>query len=152
MNARPATDEDFRPDVAPVPIPVHVASIGAELGGHLAAAARPASSPSSPTTRTVYRTVTLTAQDPAQELMAASDKRLGAQIIVIDADVFISDNKSDATAGRGAYIPCVTPAATKPSMAAPVPIDDRRVIFAGPVAAITGTNVIRIAVIAAYRD
>lgn len=149
MNARPATDADYRPDVAPVPVPVHVASIGAELGGRLAAAS---SSSSSPTTRTVYRTVTLTASDPAQELMAASDDRLGARVIVIDADVFISDNKSDAAAGRGAYIPCVIPAATKPNLSAPVLIDDRRVIYAAPAVALAGTNVIRITVIAAYRD
>lgn len=135
---------------APVPVPVHVASIGAELGGRLAAASSPSSS--SPTTRTVYRTVTLTAADPAQELMAASDARLGALIIVVDADVFVSDNKSDVAAGRGAYVPCVTPAAAKPNLAAPLPINDRRVIYAAPAAALAGANVIRITVIAAYRD
>jgi len=152
MNARPATPDDYRPDVAPVPVPVHVASIGAELGAGLAAAARSGSSPSSPTTRTVYRTVTLTAADPAQELMAASDDRIGAQIIVIDADVFIGDNKSDVARGTGAYIPCVIPNATKPNLAAPVPINDRRVIYAAPVTALVGSATLRIAVIATYRD
>lgn len=134
---------------APVPIPVHVESMSPEIRGRLAPAGRlimPVSN------RTVYRTVTLTAADPAQELMAVSDDRLGAQVIVIDADVFISENKSDAAAGRGAYIPCAIPAATKPSLSAPVLINDRRVIYAAPVVALAGASVIRITVIAAYRD
>lgn len=139
-------------DLEPRPVPVHVASIGAELGGHLAAAARPASSPGSPTTRTVYRTVTLTAADPAQEIMAASDDRLSAQIIVLEADVIIGDNKSDVARGTGAYIPCVTPTATKPSLAAPVRIKDRRVVYAAPVVALISPAVVRVTVIAVYRD
>lgn len=136
-------------DQAPVSIPVHVASIGAELSGRLAQSTRPAMPVS---TRTVYRTVTLTASDPAQELMAASDERLGAQVIVIDADVFISENKSDAAGGHGAYIPCVIPAATKPNLTAPVLLNDRRVIYAAPVVPLAGASVIRITVIAAYRS
>lgn len=138
---------------APVSIPVHVESIstdlGAELSGRLAKSGRPAMPPN---VRTVYRTVTLTAQDQAQELMAASDDRLGAQVIVVDADIFIGENKSDVAAGRGAYIPCAIPAATKPSLSAPVLINDRRVIYAAPVVALAGASVIRITVIAAYRS
>lgn len=139
-------------DLEPRPIPVHVASVGAELGGHLAAAARPASSAGSPTTRTVYRTVTLTAADPAQEIMAASDDRVSADLIVIDADVVIGDNKSDVARGTGAYIPSVTPAATKPNLAAPVRLSDRRVVYAAPVVALAGAAVLRVTVIAVYRD
>lgn len=139
-------------DLEPRPIPVHVTSVGAELGGHLAAAARPASSPGSPTTRTVYRTVTLIAGDPAQEIMAASDDRVSADLIVIDADVIIGDNKADVARGTGAYIPCVTPAATKPSLAAPVRLNDRRVVYAAPVVALVSPAVLRVTVIAVYRD
>jgi hypothetical protein len=138
----------------PRPIPVHVASYSDELRAMLGTswpAARP-SSASSPTTRTVYRTITLTAGDPAQEIMAASDDRISALILVIDADVFIGDNKSDVARGAGAYIPCTTPAATKPSLSAPVPIDDRRVIYAAPVVALIAPAVLRVAVIATYRD
>jgi len=139
-------------DLEPRPIPVHVASVGGELGGHLAAAARPASSPSSATTRTVYRTVTLTAADPAQEIMAASDDRVSADLIVIDADVVIGDNKSDVARGTGAYIPSVTPAAAKPNLAAPVRLSDRRVVYAAPVVALIAPAVLRVTVIAVYRD
>lgn len=137
----------------PVSIPVHVESIstdlGAELSGRLAMSGRPAMPPN---VRTVYRTVTLTALDQAQELMAASDDRLGAQLIVIDADILISENKSDVAGGHGAYIPSVTPAAGKPNLAAPVLLSDRRVIYAAPAVALTGTNVLRVTVIAAYRS
>jgi hypothetical protein len=133
----------------PRPIPVHLASVAPELGelGRYAPAAAASSPTSAPRSRrAVYRTVTLTAAEPVQEIMAASDDRIIAYVVVVDADVFLSDNKSDAAAGRGAYVPCVTPTATKPNLAAPYPLEDNRVIYAGPVAAITGTNVIRISV------
>lgn len=139
-------------EIEPRPIPVHVASVGAELGGHLAAAAAPVSSPGSPTTRTVYRTITLIASDPAQEIMAASDDRISAQLVAVDADIIIGDNKSDVARGTGAYIPSVTPAATKPNLAAPVLITDRRVVYAAPVVALVSPAVLRVTVIAVYRD
>lgn len=83
--------------------------------------------------------------------MAASDDRIIAYVVVVDADVFLSDNKSDAAAARGSYVPCVTPAAGKPNLAAPYPVQDNRVIYAGPVVALAGANVIRISVNAIYR-
>lgn len=138
----------------PRPIPVHLASVAPELGelgryAPAAAASPPSSAPSS--RRAVYRTVTLTAAEPVQELMAASDDRICAYVVVVDADVIISDNKSDAAAGRGAYVPCVTPTATKPNLAAPYPVEDNRVVYAGPVVALAGANVIRVSVNAVYR-
>jgi hypothetical protein len=140
------------PAAEPRPIPVHVASVAAELG-LAAAASSPSPSPAAaPSTRAVYRTVTLTAVDPVQEIMAASDDRIIAWLVVIEADVVLADNKSDAAAGRGAYIPCVTPAATKPNLAAPYPVQDNRVAYVGPVATITGTNIIRVSVQAVYRS
>lgn len=141
------------PAAEPQPIPVHLASVAAELG--LTAAASSPSSPSSPSsssTRSVYRTINLTSLDPVQEIMAASDERIIAWLVAVDADIFISDNKSDAGAGRGSYIPCVTPTATKPNLASPYPVQDNRVIYAGPVAAIAGGAVLRVSVTAVYRD
>jgi hypothetical protein len=137
---------------APVPVPVHVVSVARaelEFGGAAAAAA---SSASSAKVRTVYRTVTLTAQDPAQELWAASDARLEASIMAIDVDVILADNKSDAAAGRGAYVPCVVPAATKPSLQSPLPIRDRRAAYVAPVVALVSPAVARVTVLAVYRD
>jgi hypothetical protein len=132
------------PAAAPRPVPVHVASSDVHLGQ--AAAAAPITEVS------VYRTIQLTASEPAQEIMAASDKRLIAWVTAIDADIIISDNKSDVQAGRGSYIPCVIPAATKPNLAAPYPVRDCRVIYAAAVVAPTGTNILRVSVTAVYRD
>jgi hypothetical protein len=64
----------------------------------------------------------------------------------------LSDNKSDAAGGRGAYVPCVTPAATKPSLQAPLVVRDRRVAYVAPVVALVGSAVARVTVIAVYRD
>jgi len=141
------------PAAEPRPIPIHVASVAAELDYMRSPSSpAPSSSPARTSTRAVYRTVTLTALDPVQEIMAASDERVIAWLVVIDADVVLADNKSDAAAGRGAYIPCVTPTATKPNLAAPYPVQDNRVAYVGPVATITGTNVIRISVNAIYQS
>ena len=139
----------------PRPIPMHLASVAPDVGAELARYA-PAAAPSSPSSRpsalqSILRTVTLTASDPVQEIMAASDNRVIAYVVVVDADVVLADNKSDAAAGRGAYVPCVTPAAGKPNLSAPYPVQDDRVIYAGPVAAITGTNTIRVSVNAVYK-
>jgi hypothetical protein len=130
---------------AAVPVPVHVVS-------YAAAAAAAASSASSAVFRTVYRTVTLTAADPVQELWAVSDARLEAYIMAIDVDVTLADNRSDALAGRGAYVPSVIPAATKPSLQSPLPIRDRRAAFAAPVVALVSPAVARVSVIAFYKD
>lgn len=134
----------------PRPIPVHLASVAAELG--LAAAPGPPSPGSPKTTKTVYRTVQLTASDPVQEIMAASDERIIAWVVAVDADVVLADNKSDAAAVRGSYVPCVTPAAGKPNLAAPYPVQDNRVVYVGPVAAIGAGNVLRVSVSAIYRN
>ena len=138
------------PADGPRPIPVHVTN-GDELARY--APSSGASSPGSASNprKAVYRTVTLTAADQVQEIMAASDDRIIAWVVVIDADVFIADNKSDAAAGRGAYVPCVTPTAAKPNLAAPYPVQDNRVIYAAPVVALAGSNVIRVSVNAIYK-
>jgi hypothetical protein len=140
---------DDQAAAAAVPVPVHITGIAAELGRGLAAAA---SSASSPVFRAVYRTVTLTAADPVQELWAVSDDRLEAYIMAIDVDVTLADNRSDALAGRGAYVPSVIPAATKPSLQSPLPVRDRRAAFAAPVVALISPAVARITVLAYYRD
>jgi len=138
------------PQAEPRPIPVHVASVARSELDYMRSPGP--SSPPQASTRAVYRTVTLTAADPVQEIMAASDERIIAWVVVIDADVVLADNKSDAAAGRGAYVPCVTPTATKPNLAAPYPVQDNRVIYVGPVAAIAGANVVRVSVNAIYRN
>lgn len=137
---------------APVPVPVHVVSVARSELDYSAAAASSASSASSAKVRTVYRTVTLTAAEPSQELWAASDDRLEAYVVAVDVDVFIADNRSDAAAGRGAYLPCVVPAATKPSLQSPVCIRDRRAAYAAPVVALVSPATARVSVIAVYRD
>lgn len=143
MNARPATAADYRPDVAPVPVPVHVASVAPDAG-QLAAAA--------PTCRTVYRTVTLTADDQSQAIMGASDKREIAWVVAIEADIYISDNESDAAAGTGAYVPCVTPSSSAPSLSAPYPVKDYRPVYVAAAVALTGSDVIHVSVSAVYRE
>jgi hypothetical protein len=143
MNARPATADDYRPDVQPQPIPVHVTGSDVQLGAAAAAG---------PKVRSVYRTIHLTKDDACQEIMAASDDRICAYVVAIDADVYLSDNKGDAQAGTGSYIPCVIPAATKPNLAAPYPVYDNRVVYAAAAVTPTGSNVVRVSVTAVYRD
>lgn len=125
-----------------VPVPVHLTGSEIQLGGQGAA----------PSCKSVYRTVTLTVDDPAQEIMGASDNREIAQVIAVDADIYINDNLSDVKAGKGAYIPCVTPSSAKPNLNGPVPVQDYRVIYAAPVTTLTGSNVARVTVISVYRD
>lgn len=137
---------------APVPVPVHVVSVARAELDYGGAAAAAASSASSAAIRTVYRTVTLTQLDPAQELWAASDARLEAYIMAVDVDVTLADNKSDAAAGRGAYIPCVVPAATKPSLQSPLCVRDRRAAYVAPVVGLVSPAVARVTVLAVYRD
>jgi hypothetical protein len=108
------------PAAEPRPIPIHVASVAAELG--LAAAASSPGPGSPASVRTVYRTVQLTAAEPAQELMAASDERLGALVMPLDADIVIGDNRADVAAGRGSYLPCLAGSISgvyTPGLAAP---------------------------------
>lgn len=128
-------------DLAPVPVPVHVASVaaGAGLG-------------SRPRCYSVYHTATLIASDEVQDILPASDKRVKAWILAVDADIWIGPNQSDIAAGAGAYIPCVVPAATKPNLATWTPVDDYRVIYAAPVSTLSGSNKARVSVIAVYEE
>lgn len=133
--------DDYRGE--PRPIPVHVTS---SAPGALPGAA------GATTYRTVYRTVKLTNAEPCQEIMAASDDRVIAWVVAVDADIYLSDNRGDAQAGTGTYVPCVIPAATKPSLQSPYPVQDYRVVYAAAVVTPTGTNVTRVSVSAVYRD
>lgn len=148
MNARPATDADYRPDVAPVPVPVHVASIGAELAAAMAPGSPPAPAA---VRRAVYHTVTLTAVEGAQPVLNASNDREIAWVTAIDADVVLSDSLADAKSSNGAYLPCVTPAAGKPNLGGPFPVEDNGPVFAGVATALAGTATARISVVAVYR-
>ena len=139
---------DDQAAAAAVPVPVHVVSYAAAA----ASAVSSASSASSAAIRTVYRTVTLTVADPVQELWSASDARLEAYVMAIDADIALADNKSDAAAGRGAYVPCLIPAATKPSLQTALCVRDRRAAYAAPQVALAGSAVLRVSVLAVYRD
>lgn len=129
---------------APRSIPVHLASV--EPGVDVGQAAD-----GGPGVETIFRTVTLNANDPAQEIMGASDSRIIAWVMAIDADIYLADKQSDAANGHGAYIPCVIPAATKPSLNGPYPVRDHRTIYAAPVVTLTGAGTLRVSVTAVYR-
>lgn len=133
--------DDYRGE--PRPIPVHVTSSEPGALGPAAAA---------PKTRSVYRTIYLKASDACQEIMAASDDRICAYVVAVDADIFLSENKGDAQAGTGTYLPCAIPAATKPSLQSPYPVYDNRVVYAAAVVTPTGSNTVRVSVTAVYRD
>lgn len=127
---------------APVPVPVHITGMaaGVKLG-----TARPQR-------HSVYHTATLIASDPAQDILPASDHRVKAWILAIDADIWIGPNQSDVAVGAGAYVPCVVPTATKPNLNAWTPIDDYRAIYAAPVSTLNGSSKARVSVIAIYEE
>jgi hypothetical protein len=137
-----ATAADYT-GAAPMPVPVHVASIGAGIG--------PIAPAGPPGYRGVYHTVTLTAGEGAQQLMPASRTREIAWVTAIDADIWLGDNLSDVAAGRGAYVPCVTPSTGKPSLGGPFPVEDYGPVFAGVVTALAGANIVRVSVVAYHR-
>lgn len=149
MNAGPATPDDYRADVEPRPVPVHVASIGADVSSRIAAGGAPGTKLAG--YRGVYHTVTLTAGEGAQAVLPASTTREIAWLLAIDADVWVNDNLSDVSAGRGAYVPCVTPSAGKPNLGGPFPIEDAGPVFAGVVTALGGSSTARVSVVSYHR-
>lgn len=136
-------------ELEPRPVPVHVASIGDGVGAGLGAAGRPGAKPSG--YKGIYHTVTLTAGEGAQEILPASATREIAWILAVDADIWVNGNLADVGAGRGAYVPCVTPSTGKPSLGGPFPIEDAGPVFAGVVTALVGTATARVSVVAYHR-
>lgn len=75
---------------------------------------------------TVYQTVIL--QPPSagnlggEEILPASPARLIAWILAIDDDIFVSDNRSDAEASKGSFVP--------KALSAWTPIQDSGAVYA----------------------
>lgn len=57
-----------------------------------------------PRYRTVFQTITITADEPAQELLPASDDRKIVYVQALDDDVVISGNRSEAAFGAGTIV------------------------------------------------
>jgi hypothetical protein len=120
-------------------VSVHIASSDVPLGG---GGARQAVTSYRPNFRTVYQTVTLTADDPCQPILPASDARDSAFLFVLDQTIVISGRQSDAAAGTGATIL---------QGAGGWIVFDRGAVYAACLS-LTGTETARVTVQALYDD
>lgn len=98
--------------------------------------------------RTTFHTVTLTADEPNQELLPASDNRVIARIQPYETDVILSDNKSDSAKGAGTVVPKAN--------TTPYPVEHNGPVYVCSVSAagvpgLTALNICRVAVTAVYR-
>lgn len=112
---------------------VHVASTDVQLGSP-----PPVRRPR----RTVFTTITLTADEPAKQILPASAGRVSAQVQALDADVTLSGNESNAASLSGTTVPKAN--------TAPWPVEHDGVVFAG--ASLSGTSTARVSVTAVYED
>lgn len=112
---------------------VHVAGSDVPLG---------APAPPKRTRRTVFLTVTLTADDPAQPVLPASDGRIRALVQALDADITLAATQGNAASLTGTVVPAAN--------TAPYPVEHDGAVYAG--AGVTGTDTARVAVTAVYED
>ncbi|HEY1699195.1 MAG TPA: hypothetical protein VGG75_05690 [Trebonia sp.] len=93
-------------------------------------------------TRSVFQTITLTADDPAQPILPASDSRKGALVQALDADITVALSLANAAAGVGTVVPTAN--------TAPYPVSHDAAVYAAAV--LTGTDTARVAVTAVYEE
>lgn len=113
---------------------VHLASSDIPLGA--------APQPRKHARRTVFLTVTLTADDPAQPVLPASDRRVGALVQALDADVTLARTQANAASGTGTVVPKAN--------TGPYPVEHDGPVYAG--ASLTGTATARVSITAVYED
>lgn len=118
----------------PQPVPVHVVSAAVPLG---------AKTPAPPEFRVVYSTAVLSSDDPAQNILPASPDRVSALVQALDDDIVIAGNLAEARNANGTVVPKAN--------TAPYPVTDTGPVYAGVVAALTGTETARVAISATYR-